>query len=96
MQIDPYAGYWGNYHAGIVAGLSGDTSIVRHRLDQVLAEDAFAPWTVQAQDCARQLHGLAGDSETFRDWATAATTSCRQRLKLQTWEAAAISGSYWS
>ena len=88
--------FWDNYHAGIAAGLTGDISIARQRLDQVLAEDAFAPWMVQAQESARQLHGLAADPEAFRDWATESTTSCRQQLKLQTWEEAAISGSYWS
>ncbi|NUK35335.1 hypothetical protein HRW23_34790 [Streptomyces lunaelactis] len=93
----PRPGYfWDNYHAGISAGLTGDTSTARRRLDQVLAEDAFAPWMVQAQESARQLHALAEDPEAFRDWATKANTSCRQQLKLQTWEETAASGSYWS
>ncbi|MEV4451702.1 hypothetical protein [Streptomyces mirabilis] len=81
----PRPGYfWDNYHAGIAAGLTGDTSTARRRLDQVLAEDAFAPWMVQSQESARQLHALAEDPEAFRDWATKATISCRQQLKLQT------------
>lgn len=64
----------------------GDISTARRRLDQVLAEDAFAPWMVHAQESARQLHALA----------TKATTSCRQQHKLQTWEKTAASRSYWS
>ncbi|WP_159394512.1 hypothetical protein [Streptomyces sp. NRRL S-495] len=93
----PRPGYfWDNYHAGIAAGLTGEIAIARRRFDHVLAEDAFAPWMIRAQESARQLHGLAGDPEAFRNWATAATTSCRQQLKLQTWEAATTSGSYWS
>ncbi|MGW1543345.1 hypothetical protein ACWCPM_24430, partial [Streptomyces sp. NPDC002309] len=74
----PRPGYfWDRYHAGIAAGLTGDTSTARRRLDQVLAEDAFAPWMVQAQESARQLHALAEDPEAFRDRATRATT-CRR------------------
>jgi len=92
----PRPGYfWDNYHAGIAAGLTGDISIARQRLDQVLAEDAFAPWMVQAQDSARQPHALAEDPEAFRAWATEATTSRGQQLKLQTWQEAAANGSYW-
>ncbi|WP_217552827.1 hypothetical protein [Streptomyces sp. GbtcB6] len=93
----PRPGYfWDNHHAGIAAGLTGETAVARQRFDRVLAEDALAPWMVQAQESARQLHGLAEDPETFEAWATSATTSCRQQLKLQTWEAAATNGSYWS
>ncbi|MHA6762240.1 hypothetical protein [Streptacidiphilus sp. PAMC 29251] len=93
----PRPGYfWDSYHAGIAAGLTGDPTTARRRLDQALAEDAFAPWMVQAQESARHLHALAKDPEAFRDWATNATTSCRQQLKLQTWEETAASGSYWN
>lgn len=45
---------------------------------------------------ARQLHALADDPEAFRDWATKATDSCRQWLKLQTREETAASDTYWS
>lgn len=88
--------FWDNYHAGFAAGLTGDTSTARRRLDQVLSEDTYAPWMVRAQESARQLHALAEDPEAFRNWATKATTSCRQQLKLQTWEETTASGTYWS
>ncbi|MFF8413885.1 hypothetical protein [Streptomyces omiyaensis] len=87
--------FWDGYHAGVAAGLSGRTTTARHHLDRVLAEDAFAPWMVRAQESARRLHALAEDPKAFRAWATATTTSCRRRLELPTGRTAATA-DYWS
>ncbi|MEU8472771.1 hypothetical protein AB0F30_33660 [Streptomyces sp. NPDC029006] len=87
--------FWDNYHAGVAAGLIGDVSTARQRFAQVLAEDAFAPWMVQAQQSTRQLHGLAEDLEAFRGWAARAVASCRQQLKLESLDAATTSDKWW-
>ncbi len=74
--------FWDNYHAAVAAALVGDSATARLRFARVLAEDAFAPWMVEAQEMARQLHDLAGDIEVFRERATEMTSSCRQLLNL--------------
>ncbi|MFD3516039.1 hypothetical protein [Streptomyces sp. NPDC058657] len=74
----PRPGYfWDTYHAGVLAGLTGDTSTARRRFGQVLAEDAYASWMVQAQESARRLQALAESSQASQASEAAEASEAR-------------------
>ncbi|WP_405680901.1 hypothetical protein OG239_02540 [Streptomyces sp. NBC_00868] len=73
---------WDGFDAGIAAALVGDTDLGRHLFEQVLGEDALAPWMVEAQEKARELHAIASDRDAVTGWVTRAVGSCRNELGL--------------
>jgi hypothetical protein len=73
---------WDGFDAGIAAALVGDTDLARDLFEQVLREDALAPWMVEAQDKARELHVISADYDAVTAWVTQAVDSCRSKLGL--------------
>ncbi|MFG2918915.1 hypothetical protein ACGF0D_39285 [Kitasatospora sp. NPDC048298] len=75
---------WDNYHAGLAAGLVGDSHTAHDRLGRAAQQlsGTDIPWMVQAHRAALQLRDMADDTEALRSWAAERTASCRQRLKL--------------
>ncbi|MFD3701292.1 hypothetical protein ACFWUZ_35145 [Streptomyces sp. NPDC058646] len=73
---------WDGFDAGIAAALVGDTGLACHLFEQVLREEALAPWMVEAQEKARELHAIASDRDAVTSWVTRAVDSCRSKLGL--------------
>ncbi|MFE4056556.1 hypothetical protein ACFXP3_09715 [Streptomyces sp. NPDC059096] len=73
---------WESLDAGIAAALVGDTDTARALFEQVLREDALAPWMVEAKEKARHLHAISADHDAMNAWATRAVDSCRRKLGL--------------
>jgi len=73
---------WDGFDAGIAAALVGDTDLAHDLFEQVLREDALAPWMVEAQEKARELHEIASDRDAVTGWVTRAVDSCRNKLGL--------------
>ncbi|MFF5974012.1 hypothetical protein ACFY7C_21035 [Streptomyces sp. NPDC012769] len=73
---------WDSFDSGIAAALVGDPDTARDHFEQVLREDALAPWVVEAQEKARTLHAIAADRDAVTAWVTQAVDSCRSKLGL--------------
>ncbi|NUK26839.1 hypothetical protein [Streptomyces lunaelactis] len=73
---------WESFDAGIAAALVGDTDTARDLFERVLREDALAPWMVEAQEKARELHVIAADHDAVTAWVARAVDSCRSKLGL--------------
>ncbi|MEU5770327.1 hypothetical protein ABZ782_30890 [Streptomyces asoensis] len=73
---------WDSFDAGIAAALTGDPATARDHFERVLREDPLAPWMVQAQEKAQELHGIAPDRDAVTAWVTRAVGSCRSKLGL--------------
>ncbi|MFK0288436.1 hypothetical protein ACIQVL_49375 [Streptomyces sp. NPDC090499] len=73
---------WDNFDSGIAAALARDPDMARDHFQQVLREVALAPWMVDAQKKARELHAIAADRDAVSDWVTRAVDSCRSKLGL--------------
>ncbi|MFB6710164.1 hypothetical protein ACFCW6_36360 [Streptomyces sp. NPDC056333] len=73
---------WGNFHAGVAAGLVGSVSEAHKRFSAVLAEDPFADWIRETQRTAQYLLDVADDAAAVRAWASDAVLSCRAKLTL--------------
>ncbi|ALO05969.1 hypothetical protein AQF52_0370 [Streptomyces venezuelae] len=73
---------WDSFDSGIAAALSRDPDAARDHFEQVLREDALAPWMVEAQEKTRELHAIAADHDAVTAWVTRAVDSCRSKLGL--------------
>lgn len=73
---------WDCFDAGIAAAVVGDPDTARDQLERVLREDPLAPWMVEAQEKARELHAIAPDREAVTAWVARAVDSCRSKLGL--------------
>ncbi|WP_405632891.1 hypothetical protein OG933_43140 [Streptomyces sp. NBC_00016] len=69
-----------SFDAGIAAALIGDPGVARDHFERVLREDALAPWMVEAQEKARELHAIAADHDAVTAWVTRAVDLCRNKL----------------
>lgn len=67
---------WDGFDSGIAAALVGDPDTARDHCERVLREDVPAPWMVEAQEKACELHAIAAA------WVTWAVGSCRSKLGL--------------
>ncbi|MFD9831895.1 hypothetical protein [[Kitasatospora] papulosa] len=74
---------WDSSDSGIAAALVSDPDTARDRFERVLREDALAPWMVDAQEKARELHAIAADRDAVTAWVTRAVASCRSKLGLE-------------
>ncbi len=74
--------FWDGFDSGISAALVGDPDTARDHFERVLREDALAPWMVEAQKKARELHAIAADRDAMTAWVTRAVDSCRSKLGL--------------
>lgn len=74
--------FWDGFDAGVAAALVGDPDAARDQFERVLREDPLAPWMVEAQEKARELHVIAPDREAVTAWVTRAVYSCRSKLGL--------------
>ncbi|MFD6534123.1 hypothetical protein [Streptomyces sp. NPDC060184] len=74
--------FWDSFDTGIAAALVGDPDTARDHFERVLREDALAPWIVEAQKKARELHAIAADHVAVTAWVTWAVESCRSKLGL--------------
>ncbi|MET8716472.1 hypothetical protein ABZV52_25285 [Streptomyces sp. NPDC004735] len=74
---------WDSFDSGIAAALVSDPDTARDRFERVLREDAPAPWMVDAQEKARELHAIAADRDAVTAWVTRAVVSCRSKLGLE-------------
>lgn len=74
---------WDSFDSGIAAALVSDPDTARDRFERVLREDALAPWMVDAQEKARELHAIAADRDAVTAWVTRAVASCRSKLGLE-------------
>ncbi|MEU7061188.1 hypothetical protein [Streptomyces sp. NPDC046197] len=70
------------FDAGIAAALVGDPDTARDHFERILREDPLAPWVVEAQEKARELHALAPDRTAVTAWVARAVDSCRSKLGL--------------
>lgn len=73
---------WETFDAGIAAALTGDPATARDHFERVLRKDPLAPWMVQAQEKARELHVIAPDRDAVTAWVAQAVGSCRSKLGL--------------
>ncbi|MFD7414030.1 hypothetical protein [Kitasatospora purpeofusca] len=73
---------WDGLDAGIAAALVGDPDAARDQFERVLREDPLAPWMVEAQGRARELHAMAPDRDTVTAWVARAVDSCRSKQGL--------------
>lgn len=73
---------WDGFDAGIAAALVGDPDAARDHFERVLREDPLAPWMVEAQEKARELHAIAADGDAVTAWVTRGVDSCRSKLGL--------------
>ncbi|MET7695162.1 hypothetical protein ABZT06_45940 [Streptomyces sp. NPDC005483] len=73
---------WDSFDSGIAAALAADGDTARDHFERLLREDALAPWMVEAQEKARELHAIAADHDAVTAWATRAVNSCRSKLGL--------------
>ncbi|MGW7424159.1 hypothetical protein ACWGJB_29710 [Streptomyces sp. NPDC054813] len=73
---------WDSFDSGIAAALVGDPDTARDHFERVLREDPLAPWMVDAQEKARELHAIAADRDAVTAWVTRAVDSCRSKLGL--------------
>ncbi len=73
---------WDSFDAGIAAALIGNPDAARDHFERVLREDPLAPWMVEAQEKARELHAIAPDRDAVAAWVTRAVDSCRSKLAL--------------
>ncbi|WP_051795727.1 hypothetical protein [Streptomyces sp. NRRL S-87] len=73
---------WDSFDAGIAAAVVGDPETARDQFERVLREDPLAPWMVEAQEKARELHAIAPDRDAVTAWVTRAVDSCRSKLGL--------------
>jgi hypothetical protein len=71
---------WERYHAAVFAGLTGDFSLARRFLQEILAEAPQYPWQTERAARARQLLPL--DSPAFRDRISQIVRDTRALLKL--------------
>ncbi|WP_093858348.1 hypothetical protein [Streptomyces sp. TLI_053] len=62
------------FDAGIAAALGGDPDTAREHFERVLREDPLAPWMVEAQEKAHELHAIAADHDAVTAWAPAPST----------------------
>ncbi|MFD7408661.1 hypothetical protein ACFV7R_39840 [Streptomyces sp. NPDC059866] len=74
---------WDSFDSGIAAALVGQADTARDHFERVLREDALAPWMVEAQERARELHTIAADHDAVTAWVTRAVDSCRSKLGLE-------------
>ncbi|MFJ4989790.1 hypothetical protein ACIP9H_39065 [Streptomyces sp. NPDC088732] len=74
--------FWDSFDAGIAAALVGVPDTARDHFERVLREDPLAPWMVQAQEKASELHAIAADHDAMTAWVTQAVDSCRNKLNL--------------
>ncbi|PWS50133.1 hypothetical protein DLE01_20030 [Streptomyces sp. FT05W] len=74
---------WDSFDSGIAAALVSDPDTARDRFERVLREDALAPWMVDAQQKARELHAIAADRDAVTAWVTRAVAFCRSKLGLE-------------
>ncbi|MEU1661705.1 hypothetical protein ABZ527_37355 [Streptomyces griseofuscus] len=73
---------WDGFDAGIAAALVGDPSTARNHFERVLRDDPLAPWMVEAQEKARELHAIAADRDAVTAWVGRRVASCRKKLGL--------------
>ncbi|MCG7204430.1 hypothetical protein [Streptomyces arenae] len=73
---------WDGFDAGIAAALVGDPDTARDHFERVLREDPLAPWMVEAQEKARELHAIAADRNAVAAWVARGVDSCRSKLGL--------------
>ncbi|MER5967314.1 hypothetical protein [Streptomyces sp. NPDC002057] len=73
---------WDSFDSGIAAALARDPDAARDHFEQVLREDALAPWMVEAQEKTRELHEIAADHDAVTAWVMRAVDSCRSKLGL--------------
>ncbi|MGW1563522.1 hypothetical protein ACWCQ1_44650 [Streptomyces sp. NPDC002144] len=73
---------WDSFDSGIAAALVGDPDTARDHFERVLREEALAPWMVEAQEKARELHAIAADRDAVTAWVARAVHSCRTKLRL--------------
>ncbi|MFD8319015.1 hypothetical protein [Kitasatospora purpeofusca] len=73
---------WDGLDAGIAAALVGDPDAARDQFERVLREDPLAPWMVEAQGRARELHAMAPDRDAVTAWVARAVDSCRSKQGL--------------
>ncbi|MGV9271586.1 hypothetical protein ACWDRR_43870 [Kitasatospora sp. NPDC003701] len=73
---------WDCFDVGIAAALVGDSDTARDQFERVLREDPLAPWVVEAQGRARELHSMAPDRDAVTAWVIQAVDSCRSKLGL--------------
>ncbi|MFB7252619.1 ATP-binding protein [Streptomyces nojiriensis] len=57
--------FWDSFDSGIAAGLVGDPDTARDHFERVLREGVLAPWMVEAQEKARELHAIASDRDAM-------------------------------
>jgi len=73
---------WGHYHAGVSAGLVGDTRTARMRLAAVIASKLDFPWALELKKRTAELAALVDDTARFRCEITAVVGRRRSLLKL--------------
>ncbi|MGW4439958.1 hypothetical protein ACWELO_30100 [Streptomyces sp. NPDC004596] len=73
---------WDCFDAGIAAALVGNPDTARDHFERVLREDPLAPWMVEAQGKARELHAMAPDHDAVTAWVARVVDSCRSKLGL--------------
>ena len=76
-------GGWSSYHAGIAAGLAGDTAAAHHQLTSVAAAEPTTSWQKDQIHQARELSELLDDHPTFLARITSTVVTARALLKLE-------------
>ena len=74
---------WPSYHAGVAAGLAGDTATAQRLLTSVAIGQATSSWQAELIAHARDLSELLGDRSAFVARITSIVVRARALLKLE-------------
>lgn len=77
---------WGNYHKGIICGLTNDTDRLHAHFDALLSVDHDAEWANELKSKVRQLKGIASDYPKFKSEIISTILESRNLKKLNTME----------
>jgi len=73
---------WGRYHAGVSAGLTGDTATARNELETVMRDKFDFPWVLDLKQCTAVLLQEVHDTAAFRTRISGVVARSRTLLKL--------------
>lgn len=75
---------WGNYHKGVICGLTNDTDRLNKHFDALLLVDHDVEWANELKSRVRQLKGIASDHSKFKSEILSNILESRNLKKLKT------------
>ena len=75
-------GFYSHFHAGVAAGLIGDTDTCNHHLCLVTESNEDREWALDVKRRAKDLLGLANDLMRFRKYVCSVVIETRHKMGL--------------